>query len=324
MRSETQALRVAVWGLGGHAERRLLPALARCEATTLAGVTTRDAGRGVRLAEAHGCVFWPRPEEMLADGAVDAVLVATPIGCHPEHGLAVLQAGKHLWCEKSLAPSAPEAEALVAEARRRRLLLAECFMYLYHPHFLAVEAAAARIGEIVSLSSHFFLPHLDKPGFRHTRALGGSALLDAGCYPVRAAIALLGDDLEVRHARLVQPPGFEVDMIGHATLAGPSGVTAQIAWGFGAAYRNEITVFGTEGSIDADRIFSKTTDYVSALVIRDLRGSARSEPVAAADSFVAMFAALAGAHRDEAARDALYARATAQARLLDRIREAAA
>ncbi|HUS66470.1 MAG TPA: Gfo/Idh/MocA family oxidoreductase, partial [Kofleriaceae bacterium] len=83
-------LRVAVWGLGPHAEKRLLPALAAGGPVALAGVTTRDAERGARLAAAHGCRFWPAPGDMLASADVDAVLVATPIGLHAEHGRAVL------------------------------------------------------------------------------------------------------------------------------------------------------------------------------------------------------------------------------------------
>src|SRR5271165_711533 len=99
-------MRVAVWGLGGHAERRLLPALAQCASTTIAGVTTRDADRGARLATQYGCAFWSRPEDLLRAPEIDAVVVATPIGCHLTQGRAVLEAGRHLWCEKSLTVSA--------------------------------------------------------------------------------------------------------------------------------------------------------------------------------------------------------------------------
>jgi dTDP-3,4-didehydro-2,6-dideoxy-alpha-D-glucose 3-reductase len=317
-------LRVAVWGLGGHAERRLLPALAQCAATTLAGTTTRDTDRGRRLAELFGCAFWPTAEDMLRSDSVDVVLVATPIGCHLAHGRAVLQAGKHLWCEKSLTSSAEGAEALIAEARRRELVLAECFMFVYHPQFRVVRAEAASLGPIASLTSRFFMPVLERPGFRHSRSLGGGALLDVGCYPVHAALQLLGDDLEVSDARLVQPPGSEVDMMGHAVLVSPSGATALLEWGFGAAYRNDLTLCCVGGSFDVDRVFSKTPEHDPALLIRDIRGAARTVPVAKADSFTEMFGMLAGAATDDALRDQLFTSAGAQARLVERVRSTAA
>ena len=316
--------RVAVWGIGGHAERRLLPALAQCAATTIAGVTTRDAGRGERLAALHRCPFWPRPEEMLRADTVDAVLVATPIGCHFSHGLAVIEAGKHLWCEKSLTASVRDSETLIAEARRRALVLAECFMYRYHPQFRRLLALAAELGLISSMTSRFLIPPLEHPGFRNSGALGGGGLLDVGCYPVHAAVELLGDDLEVLHARLVQPPGCEVDMTGHAVLGSPTGATALLQWGFGAAYRSDLTVCGARGSIDADRAFSKTAEYEPTLVIRDVQGTARTESVARANSFVEMFGALAAAKSDSALRERFYVRASTQARLVERIRLTAA
>ena len=316
-------LRVAVWGAGPHAEKRLLPALAQGGPVALAGVTTRDAERGARLAAASGCRFWPSPDDLLASDEVDAVMVATPIGLHAEHGRAVLSAGKHLFCEKSLTATLADALALAAEAERRRLVLAEGFMFLHHPHWRDLQAAAAGLGDLVSLTSRFTMPHLERPGFRASRALGGGGLLDVGCYPARAAVALLGGELDVVHARLVSAPGHEVDSMGSAVLGAPAGATALLEWGFGAAYRNELTLCGTAGSLDADRVFSKLPDHVPELVLRDARGTARTVPSRAADPFTLMFADFAAATRDDAHRRALAAEAVAQARLLDAIRRAA-
>src|ERR1700722_5856034 len=224
-------VRVAVWGLGGHAERRLLPALAHCPATSIVGITTRDSARGLRIAASHHCTFWPSPEEMLRSEAVDTVILATPIGVHASQGRAVLEAGKHLWCEKSLTSSSRDAEALIAEARRRELLLAECFMFVHHPQFRRLMVEAEQVGVIASLTSRFLMPRLEQPGFRHDPELGGGGLLDVGCYPVHAALQRLGDGLEVQLARLAKPPDCAVDMTGLAVLRAQSGATALLEWG---------------------------------------------------------------------------------------------
>jgi NDP-hexose-3-ketoreductase len=323
MNDEAPPIRVAVWGLGPHAERRLLPALSRCEATTLVGVTSRDASFGQQLAALHHCTYWPTPDAMLRSAEVDAILVATPIGLHPAHGHAVLQAGKHLWCEKSLTPSLAQSEALVQEARARSLVLVECFMFLYHAQFFAVSRALGALGPVVSLSSRLFIPHLDRPGFRHSRALGGGALLDVACYPLRAALSLVEGPLTALQAELIEPPGFEVDLMGRSTLAAPSGARVMVEWGFGAAYRNDLTVCCERGSIDVDRVFSKTNDYQASIVVRDERGTPQTQAFPSEDSFVAMFRALAVAHRDPVLRDELHRAAEAQARLLECVRVAA-
>src|SRR4051812_17488878 len=61
--------------------------------------------------------------EMLANPAVDAVVIATPVSTHFELALQALQAGKHVLVEKPFTATAVQAERLVAEADKRRRVL---------------------------------------------------------------------------------------------------------------------------------------------------------------------------------------------------------
>ena len=70
-------------------------------------------------------------EELLADEALDAVVVATPVSTHAELALRVLQAGKHCFVEKPLAQSAAEAEQVVEAAGDRVLMVGH--LLEYHP-----------------------------------------------------------------------------------------------------------------------------------------------------------------------------------------------
>jgi predicted dehydrogenase len=72
-------------------------------------------------------------EEVLADDAVDAVAIATPVGTHFDLASRALEAGKHVFVEKPLAASAAEAEALVVSARSRGLVLMPGHTFLYSP-----------------------------------------------------------------------------------------------------------------------------------------------------------------------------------------------
>ena len=63
--------------------------------------------------------------DALADPAVDAVLIATPVSTHFELGMAALAAGRHVLIEKPMAATADEAAQLVDEALRRQLTLEE-------------------------------------------------------------------------------------------------------------------------------------------------------------------------------------------------------
>jgi predicted dehydrogenase len=69
--------------------------------------------------------------ELLADPAVDAVIVATPVATHYRLAMAAIEAGKHVLVEKPLATGRAEAEALIAAARRRGVVLMVDHTFVY-------------------------------------------------------------------------------------------------------------------------------------------------------------------------------------------------
>ena len=78
---------------------------------------------------------------------------------------------------------------------QRNLSACEGFMYLYHPQFIKLKEYIdkRKLGKIKSINCRFGLPKLDNPGFRFSRKLGGSCLLDVGSYPLSAILALFPD-----------------------------------------------------------------------------------------------------------------------------------
>jgi predicted dehydrogenase len=72
-------------------------------------------------------------DELLADDAVEAVVVATPVPTHADLARRALAAGKHVFVEKPMALGADEAEELVALAAERGLVLMPGHLLLYHP-----------------------------------------------------------------------------------------------------------------------------------------------------------------------------------------------
>jgi predicted dehydrogenase len=88
--------------------------------------------------------------EILNDPAIDAVVVATPVGTHYEIGLAALAAGKHLWLEKPMTETASQARRLVDEAqgRRRVLLVDYTFVYTGAVRKMAEIIAAGDLGDL--------------------------------------------------------------------------------------------------------------------------------------------------------------------------------
>jgi predicted dehydrogenase len=71
------------------------------------------------------------PREMLADSSIDAVAIATPVSSHFELGMLALQAGKHVLVEKPITTTSEQAERLIAEADKRRLILMVDHTFVY-------------------------------------------------------------------------------------------------------------------------------------------------------------------------------------------------
>jgi predicted dehydrogenase len=69
--------------------------------------------------------------ELLSDPSIDAIAVATPVSTHFDLGIAALRAGKHLWIEKPMTETSPQARQLVDEADRRKLVLMVDHTFIY-------------------------------------------------------------------------------------------------------------------------------------------------------------------------------------------------
>lgn len=289
-----RALNVVVWGLGPHAIRNILPALKISRGINLYGVCSRNAEVVSRCVSEQACMGWTNADKMLEDSMVDVVYLSTPIGLHASQGLSVLRTDKHLWCEKPLAENTEKISELVALSLVRGKSLAEGFMYLYHPQFSQVAEIlnSGTLGEIRNIACQFGIPPLERPGFRLIPELGGGAFLDVGCYPVSAAASFFpGLVPEVLFSKIDTVRGSPVDCEGRAVLRYGNGATATLNWGTNHAYRNEIDIWGSKGSVSTERFFSKPAAYVPQFRFRDLNGREICKVSQCGNHFVAMFEA---------------------------------
>ena len=94
-------------------------------------------------------------EDVLADEAVDAVAIATPVSTHFELAKSALEAGKHVFVEKPLATSVDEASFLIKLAAQKRLVLMPGHTFLYSPPVTRIKELidAGELGDIYFLST---------------------------------------------------------------------------------------------------------------------------------------------------------------------------
>ncbi|MEV4754170.1 Gfo/Idh/MocA family oxidoreductase [Micromonospora sp. NPDC049559] len=319
-----RVVRLGVVGCADIAVRRILPAVVQHDSLRLVAVASRSAEKAERFAARFGCAAVVGYRELLERTDIDAVYLPLPPGLRYHWATEALNAGKHVLAEKPLCTSYDETRELTRLARRRKLVLAENFMFLHHSQHLAVRSLIedGAIGEVQVFASSFGVPPLDPGSYRYRPELGGGALLDLGVYPVRAAQLYLSPHLEVLGATLRVDPMRGVDVAGSALLCRPDGVAVQLAFGFQHSYRSSYAIWGTRGRISLARAFTPPAQYRP--VVRLEQQDRLTEITLPADdqvgNAVGAFAdaVLSGADRRTADEESL-----AQARLVEEVRKVA-
>jgi predicted dehydrogenase len=157
----------------------------------LAACGSRSMAKAHAFAEIHDVArAYGSYEELAHDPAVDVVYVATPHGRHVEDVTACLDAGKSVLCEKPLTLDAASATALIARARSDGLFLAEAMWMRANPVIRDAMglARAGACGPIQQVRADLgFVAPVDPASRLLDPALGASALLDVGIYPVTFA-----------------------------------------------------------------------------------------------------------------------------------------
>jgi predicted dehydrogenase len=234
-------------------------AIARIPAVTLAAVADRDPARASAVADRHGCTRYEDADALLADPAVEAVIVSTPPALHREHVLAALASGRPVLCEKPLAPTVEDCRPMVEEAERLGLALATGFNIRRFPAFDLAHRTLVegRIGDLDFVRAYH--GHQGGAEFTHesvhdVRSSGGGTLMDNGIHLLDLTRWFLGDVAEVKGYRrqsLWRFAGCEDN--GFALLRNREGKVAmlQSSWTEWRGYGFFLEAYGTRGFVRA-------------------------------------------------------------------------
>lgn len=209
-------------------------------------VASRSIERARSFAARHGI---PRAfgsyEELLGDKNIDAVYIALPTALHTGWTRRAIEAGKHVLCEKPLAPSAQVAQELVEFAQERGRVLQEGMhiRYLRKLRRQRELVASGEFGRPLRFEACFRVPWIPMAAgdFRLCYELGGGAGLDLGCYAVSCLRYVTGYEPVVLAAeyRRVAP---QVDRWMRAQCRFPSGAEGVIECGFRGWYMPRIGI----------------------------------------------------------------------------------
>ncbi|MCQ9134357.1 MULTISPECIES: Gfo/Idh/MocA family oxidoreductase [Streptomyces] len=311
---------IGIIGCADIAVRRALPAIGRSP-FRLTAIASRSREKAATAAAAAGCAAVEGYERLLELPGIDAVYIPLPNSEHAKWAHRALEAGKHVLLEKPAVPAEGTARELVALAEERGLVVMENFAFLRHPQHAQAQALVAdgAIGELRSYHGAFGIPPTDPRGIKYQADLGGGALWEVGCYPVRAAQEYLGPSARVLGAGLKSDPDLGVDVAGAALLGDDDGVSANCSFGLSHGYRSAYELWGSEGRLVLEWAF---TPSVGARPVLRLQQKDRETQLLApaSDQFLGVFTTFHEAVRDPAARAQHHRELVRQARLMEDIR----
>ncbi|TGX52715.1 Gfo/Idh/MocA family oxidoreductase [Sphingomonas gei] len=191
----------AIVGLGSYATRQIMPRLQDCEFAKLTALVSGTPEKLERFGSEYGIPKTHRYSYANFDSIrdnpdIDLVYVVLPNSLHAEYSIRASQAGKHVLCEKPMAVSSAECEAMIAAAKKagKKLMIGyRCHFEQYNRHGIELVQSGFIGRPRLITSEHGFNA---QPGqWRLDRPLsGGGSMMDIGIYSLNAARYLAGEE----------------------------------------------------------------------------------------------------------------------------------
>lgn len=245
-----------VVGIGDIAIRRVIPAIQSESRSRLYGLVTRDAAKALPYATSDNARIWPTLEEALADAAVDAVYVGTPVFLHAPQTIQSLRAGKHVLCEKPMAMNEAEASTMLQAAEKSGRTLGVAYYRRSYPKVQRAKEllAAGAIGKpvLAELSCHAWF---DGEGPRSwlvdPAKAGGGPLFDIASHRIDVLNFLFGQPTRAagQRSNVVHHYAVEDNATVMIEYAGGVRGIVDVRWHSKIA-RDECRIRGTEGEME--------------------------------------------------------------------------
>lgn len=274
---QSKKIGVAIAGCGAITRTRHAPEYNNNPDVEIKGFYDYDENRARELAEIYGGRAYPSFEELIADDSVTAVSVCSPNFLHAEHTIMALEAGKDVLCEKPMAPSLSEAQAMLeVQKKTGRILMLGHNQRLVPTHIKAKQLLdQGVIGRTLYLQTNF--QHAGPENwsiergttwfFDKNKAKYG-VLGDLGSHKIDLIRFLLNDEIEQvftststldkcnQDGKLIELEDNAVCMF--KMCSGIQGLM-HVSWTNYGHEDNSTVIYGTEGTM---KIFANETDDI--------------------------------------------------------------
>ena len=272
--SASRKIRYAVVGLGRFAQAAALPSFDHAENSELVAIVSDDPTKRDEIGKQYNIQHtysYDQYEDCLNSGEVDAVYIALPNHLHREYTMRAANAGIHILCEKPMAVTVDECEAMIQAAKDNHVKLMIAYrLHLEEANLQAVEIVqSGKLGEPRIFNS-VFTQQTVAGNVRLEKDKGGGTLDDVGVYCINAARYLFQDEpIEVvaTSANNGEKRFSEVDEMTSAILRFPGDRLAAFTVSFGGGRVSNYQVVGTKGDLRVDPAYGTQGEIKHTLTI---------------------------------------------------------
>ena len=194
-------------------------------------------------------------DDLLAAETVDAVVVSTPTHVHADQVTRALRAGKHVLCEKPLAPTSTDCARMVEAAQQANCQLATGFDYR---HFAAVrflksvldDGGIGELDHVRAFGGHDGMANFRAPWMFESATGGGGAAMDIGLHLTDSLRFLFGE-LQVEGSAATNQvwdvAGSEDNVVAICRTESGAPVAYHATWSEWRGFHFSIEAYGSEG-----------------------------------------------------------------------------
>jgi len=251
-----KTINIGIIGCGRIAPRHA-DSIQLIENACLSAVADINPGRAKRFGEKYNARFYTDYHDLLEDPSIDLVHICTPSGLHASMSNEALRAGKHVLCEKPMALSLSDADAMIATSRACGRKLGIVLQNRYNPPMrdLYELVHSGRLGKLYlgSTTVRWFRPQeYYEDEWHGTLAMDGGALMNQSIHHIDALQLMMGEVDSVFAFTTTIAHKMEAEDVGVATIRFRNGALATIE-GSTVTYpenlEGSVAVFGEHGSV---------------------------------------------------------------------------